>query len=75
MRAGWRGKFYREGGFFDPLSGLSKKSFWLSLGSLIGLLTANGYKEIKIIEHNLTHPNGVSVTLAATQDKFKLVKS
>lgn len=75
MREGWRGKIYREGGFFDPLSGLSKKSFWLSLGSLIGLLTVNGYREIKIFEHNLTHPNGVSVTLAATQDEFKLVKN
>ncbi|HVE55363.1 MAG TPA: class I SAM-dependent methyltransferase [Pyrinomonadaceae bacterium] len=75
MREGWRGKIYREGGFFDPLSGLSKKSFWLSLGSLIGLLTANGYREIKIIEHNLAHPNGAAVTLAATKDKFKLVKN
>ena len=75
MREGWRGKVYREGGFFDPLSGLSKKSFWLSLGSLIGLLTINGYREVKIIEHNLAHPNGVAVTLAATQDKFKLVKA
>jgi SAM-dependent methyltransferase len=73
MREGWRGKFYREGGFFDPLSGLSKKSYWLSLGSLIGLLTTNGYRETKIIEHNLAHPNGNSVTLAATQGAFKLV--
>lgn len=74
MREGWRGKIYREGGFLDPLSGLSKKSFWLSLGSLISLLTVNGYKEIKIVEHNLAHPNGAAVTLAATQDKFTLVK-
>ena len=73
IRDGWRGKFYREGGLFDPLSGLSKKSFWLSLGSLIGLLTANGYRETKIIEHNLAHPKGHAVTLAATKDKFKLV--
>ena len=75
MREGWRGKIYREGGFFDPLSGLSKKSFWLSLGSLISLLTVNGYREIKIIEHNLAHPNGAAVTLAATKDRFKLVGS
>ena len=74
MREGWRGKFYREGGLFDPLSGLSRKSFWLSLGSLIGLLTVNGYKEVKIIEHNLTHPNGHAVTLAATQGKFNLIQ-
>lgn len=73
MREGWRGRFYREGGLFDPLSGLSKKSFWLSLGSLIGLLTGNGYRETKIFEHNLAHPNGVAVTLAATKNKFKLV--
>ncbi len=75
MRAGWRGKFYREGGLFDPLSGLSKKSFWLSLGSLLGLLTANGYREVKIIEHDLAHPKGNAVTLAATQGKFSLVKN
>lgn len=74
MREGWRGKFYREGGLFDPLSGLSRKSFWLSLGSLMTLLTANGYKETKIIEHNLAHPKGHSVTLAATAGEFKLVK-
>lgn len=75
MREGWRGKIYREGGFLDPLSGLSKKSFWLSLGSLISLLTVNGYKEVKIIEHNLAHPNGAAVTLAATKGEFKLVKN
>ena len=75
MREGWRGKIYREHGFLDPLSGLSQKSFWLSLGSLISLLTVNGYKEIKIIEHTLTHPTGPAVTLAATKDKFKLVNA
>jgi SAM-dependent methyltransferase len=75
MRSGWRGKFYREGGLFDPLSGLSKKSFWLSLGSLISLLTENGYRETKIIEHDLAHPNGAAVTLAATRGKFSLVQN
>lgn len=72
MRSGYRGRFYREGGFLDPLSGLSRKSFWLSLGSLMTLLTENGYRETKIIEHNLSHPNGVAVTLAATKGKFNL---
>ena len=75
IREGWRGKYYREGGLFDPLSGMSKKSFWLSLGSLIGLLTVNGYKQVKIIEHNLTHPKGHAVTLAATKNNFKLVNN
>lgn len=71
MREGWRGKFYREGGFFDPLSGLSKKSFWLSLGSLTNLLTTSGYKKINITENNLTHPKGPAVTLAATMNEFR----
>jgi len=70
MREGWRGKFYREGGFLDPLSGLSKKSFWLSLGSLINLLTISGYKEIKIIENDLRHAKGPAVTLAAAMNQF-----
>jgi SAM-dependent methyltransferase len=75
MREGWRGKFYREGGIFDPLSGMSKKSFWFSLGSLINILTQNGYKQVKIIENNLAHPNGAAVTLAATAGEFKLVQN
>jgi SAM-dependent methyltransferase len=75
MREGWRGKFYREGGIFDPLSGMSKKSFWFSLGSLINILTQNGYKQVKIIENNLSHPNGAAVTLAATAGEFKLVQN
>jgi SAM-dependent methyltransferase len=75
MREGWRGKIYREHGFLDALSGLSQKSFWLSLGSLISLLTVNGYKEIQIVEHSLVHPSGPAVTLAGTKDKFKLVQN
>ena len=62
---GFRGKWYREGGWLDPLSGVSKYSFWLSLGSLINLLTENDYKHINIIENNLTHPKGCAVTLSA----------
>ena len=75
MRAGWRGKVYRERGFLDPLSGLSNSSFWLSLGSLISLLTVNGYKHTKIIEHVLAHHKGAAVTLAATKDSLKLANA
>jgi hypothetical protein len=64
---GYRGKWYREGGWRDPLSGVSKYSFWLSMGSLVNLLTTNNYKDIRIIENNLKHPNGCAVTLAASQ--------
>jgi len=62
---GFRGKWYREKGWRDPLSGVSKYSFWLSLGSLINLLTTNDYKSVQIIENDLTHPHGCAVTLLA----------
>jgi SAM-dependent methyltransferase len=64
VRGGTRGKFYREGGLRDPLSGLSRKSFWMSLGSLMELLTTSGFRETKIIEHNLTPLKGHVVTKA-----------
>jgi SAM-dependent methyltransferase len=62
---GFRGKWYREGGWRDPLSGVSNYSFWLSLGSLINLLTANDYKNIQIIDNDLKHPHGCAITLSA----------
>ncbi len=61
----YRGKWHREGGWRDALSGASKWAFWLSMGSLLNLLTMNGYSDIEIIENNLEHPNGCAVTLAA----------
>jgi SAM-dependent methyltransferase len=62
---GYRGKWYREGGWLDPLSGVSKYSFWLSMGSLLNVLTVNGFRHEVILENNLDHPNGCAVTLAA----------
>ena len=64
---GFRGKWHGEGGLRDPLSGLSKKSFWPTLGSLINMLTRNGYRTVHIIGNELEHPNGLVVTLAATR--------
>lgn len=63
---GYRGVWFKEGGIRDPLSGVSRKSFWPTLGSLLALLTENGYDSIRILENNPHHPNGPSVTLAAT---------
>lgn len=54
---GYQGKVYEEAGFSDPLSGLSKRSFWPTLGSLIKMLTINGYHTIHILENNLAHPH------------------
>ena len=66
---GHRGKWWKEGGWKDPLSGVSKWSFWLSMGSLVGVLTRNGYDRITIIENNPEHPHGCAVTLAAESTK------
>ncbi len=63
---GLRGKWHGEGGLGDPTSGLSKKSFWPTLGSLISMLTKNGFKTVHLIENELNHPNGLAVTVAAT---------
>jgi SAM-dependent methyltransferase len=62
-----RGKWHQEGGLLDPLSGLSKRSFWPTLGSLVSMLTASGYRTVHLIGNELTHTNGAAVTLAATQ--------
>jgi SAM-dependent methyltransferase len=64
---GLRGKWHQEGGLLDPLSGLSKRSFWPTLGSLVSILTASGYRTIHLIGNELTHVNGLAVTLAAAR--------
>lgn len=64
---GYRGKWYREAGWLDPLSGVSKYSFWLSMGSLVDLLTKNGFANVNILENDLGHPHGCAVTLSATK--------
>jgi len=41
---GYRGSWYREGGYSDPLSGLSSASFWLALPSLERALRGAGFE-------------------------------
>lgn len=65
VSGGWRGKIYPEGGFEEPLSGLSPNSTWLTLESLVCALTASGYGSIGIMNHDLTHPKGPTVTIGA----------
>jgi SAM-dependent methyltransferase len=62
---GFRGKWHRESGWLDPLSGVSKYSFWLSMGSLINAFTTNDFNSVHIIENNPKHSNGCAVTLSA----------
>lgn len=65
---GMRGKIHHEGGPDEPLSGLSPTANWLTLGSLITSLTTSGYKNVHVIENDLTHVNGLAVTIGATID-------
>jgi len=53
---------YKEAGLADPLSGLSRNSFWPALNSLMDMLNEHGFKTIRVIEKNPNHPNGPCVT-------------
>jgi len=62
---GLRGREYIEGGPDEPLSGLSPKSVWLTLPSLLELLKRSGYGNVEIIEKK-QNPYGPAVSIAAT---------
>jgi hypothetical protein len=62
---GLLGREYVEGGLNEPLSGLSPKSIWLTLPSLLEALKRSGYRQIEIIE-KAQNPNGPAVSLAAS---------
>ena len=61
----YRGRWHKEGGPEEVLSGLSPESFWPTLGSLCSMLTHAGFARIHLLQNNLDHPNGSAVTLAA----------
>lgn len=63
---GFKGKWYRESGFRDPLSGLSQESFWPTLDCLKAMLAQEGFTGIHVVEDQAEHPHGPAVTLAAT---------
>lgn len=64
-REGFPGHWYQEHGPTDALSGMSPKSFWITLPSLLERLRRNGFTAHQVLEDNRAHPNGPSVTLAA----------
>ncbi len=61
----WRGAWYKEHGIDDPLSGMSKQSFWPTLGSLLDMLAACDYDSVHIIKNDRQNLNGHVITLAA----------
>ncbi len=60
-----RGKEHMEGGPGEPLSGMSAKSLWLTLDSLLKLLTSAGFETVQILHNDLKHSNGPAVTITA----------
>jgi Methyltransferase domain len=66
MRENLRGREYAEGGIDEPLSGMSAKSFWLTLESLESVLIAAGFDSIRILRDEPEHQNGPAVTIAAS---------
>src|SRR5262249_711091 len=62
---GLHGREYVEGGLNERLSGLSPKSIWLTLPSLLELLKRSGYRNIEVLEKQ-ENPNGPAVSLAAS---------
>lgn len=60
-----KGREYLEGGLDEPLSGVSPKSFWLTLDSLKKVLTKAGFDSIRILHEDPKHCHGPAVTIAA----------
>jgi SAM-dependent methyltransferase len=61
---GIEGAWYGEQGRKDPLSGLSPRSFWMTLPALMDRLRQNGFGRIDVVKDEPTHPHGPAVTLA-----------
>jgi SAM-dependent methyltransferase len=62
---GLSGKYHDEGGKEEPLSGMSPKSFWLTLDSLQKILASAGFNSVRILDNDPKHSNGPAVTIAA----------
>jgi hypothetical protein len=69
-RGGYRGRLYREGGFADPLSGLSPRSFWPTQKELLRMIRDAGFGEIEILDLDHSHPHGPAVLLTCRSLHF-----
>jgi SAM-dependent methyltransferase len=65
---GLRGKIHIEGGPDEPLSGLSPTATWLTLDSLLSLLTSAGYQHVEVIHDDPNHVNGRTVAIGARRE-------
>lgn len=62
----YRGKFVHEYGFEDSLSGLSKKSLWLTIDSINRILSEVGFSKIKVLEKRKIKA-GRCITISASK--------
>lgn len=62
---GFRGFWYEEHGFGDPRSGVSPRSFWMTLPDIVERLRTSGFGRVEIIDDDPQHEPHACVTLAA----------
>jgi hypothetical protein len=62
---GYRGWWYQESGFKDPLSGLSPKSFWPAFDSLQDMLRHCGFTRQNIVNKDPHSQPGPNTVIAA----------
>lgn len=63
---GYRGGWYEEGGYTDPLSGLRRHSFWLTLPALLQVVTNAGWA-VHRFEHSPEWNLGPRVVLGCSR--------
>ncbi len=64
---GYQGRWFGESGLPDPLSGLSKRSFWPTRECLLAMLHEAGFDRVTVLHAEEDHPNGPIVTLAGVR--------
>jgi hypothetical protein len=59
---GFVGEWFDEIGVHNPTSGMSPRSFWPTLDSLLGRLEGD-WGRVEVVEQNDDHPNGPAATI------------
>lgn len=62
-RGGYWGMTYQEHGLEDPLSGMSRDSFWPTVDELVRILADAGYTRNQLITDDQSHPHGPAVLM------------
>lgn len=65
---GYPGFWYREKGVEDPRSGVSPRSFFMTLPDIVERLHKHGFTRVEVLDDRPTHKPHACVTLAAESD-------